>query len=344
MNERIRVVLIDDHGLCRRGLAELLERPRGHRSARYDGQRRTRPCACSRRLRPDLAIMDLRMSPTDGFSLLNRVRAEGCTTPVVVLTMSDCAGGPRARVPHGRARLPAEGHGSRRRHRRDPPHGARRGRRGADDGDQARRHAGARRAQEDARVLLQAAHRARAGDPAAPVAAARATSRSRRRSTSATTRSSCTCATSCRSSGSPRASRPRCSRSSTARRWPASDLSGRQERAAEPGRPAPERAPARQPAERRSAAGAGAAARAHPAGRTSRAVRAASTTSPTMISVGARSPACATASASVASVPGDDLLRARGALLHDGGGRVRREPVLDQLRAQHRAARSGPCR
>jgi len=39
--------------------------------------------------RPDLAIMDLRMSPVDGHHLLTRLRAEGIDTPVVVLTMSD---------------------------------------------------------------------------------------------------------------------------------------------------------------------------------------------------------------------------------------------------------------
>jgi two-component system nitrate/nitrite response regulator NarL len=33
--------------------------------------------------------MDLRMAPVDGLSLLNRLRAEGIDTPIVVLTMSD---------------------------------------------------------------------------------------------------------------------------------------------------------------------------------------------------------------------------------------------------------------
>jgi two-component system nitrate/nitrite response regulator NarL len=88
MSERIRVVLIDDHGLCRRGLAELLERRAGIEVLGATGN----PDEAVRLLtekRPDLAIMDLRMNPTDGFSLLTRVRAEGCDTPVVVLTMSD---------------------------------------------------------------------------------------------------------------------------------------------------------------------------------------------------------------------------------------------------------------
>jgi two-component system nitrate/nitrite response regulator NarL len=88
MSEPIRVVLIDDHGLCRRGLAELLEQRAGIRVLGTTGN----PDEAVRLLteaRPDLAIMDLRMAPTDGFSLLNRLRAEGVETPVVVLTMSD---------------------------------------------------------------------------------------------------------------------------------------------------------------------------------------------------------------------------------------------------------------
>jgi two-component system nitrate/nitrite response regulator NarL len=88
MSDSIRVVLIDDHGLCRRGLAELLERRAGIEVLGATGN----PDEAVRLLtekRPDLAIMDLRMVPVDGFALLTRLRAEGCQTPIVVLTMSD---------------------------------------------------------------------------------------------------------------------------------------------------------------------------------------------------------------------------------------------------------------
>lgn len=88
MNEKISVVLIDDHGLCRRGLAELLEQRAGIKVNGTTGD----PDEAVRLLRdtrPDLAIMDLRMVPTDGFKLLARIRAEKIDTPVVVLTMSD---------------------------------------------------------------------------------------------------------------------------------------------------------------------------------------------------------------------------------------------------------------
>ena len=88
MSETISVVLIDDHGLCRRGLAELLEQRAGIKVNGTTGN----PDEAVRLLRdthPDVAIMDLRMAPTDGFTLLARIRAEGIDTPVVVLTMSD---------------------------------------------------------------------------------------------------------------------------------------------------------------------------------------------------------------------------------------------------------------
>jgi two-component system nitrate/nitrite response regulator NarL len=87
MSEPIKVVLIDDHGLCRRGLAELLEARAGIRVLGTTGKP-DEAIDLVRESRPDLAIMDLRM-PTDGLTLLTRMRAEGIDTPVVVLTMSD---------------------------------------------------------------------------------------------------------------------------------------------------------------------------------------------------------------------------------------------------------------
>jgi two-component system, NarL family, nitrate/nitrite response regulator NarL len=88
MTEPIRVVLIDDHALCRRGLSELLEARAGIKVAGHTASA-DEAVRLLREERPDLAIMDLRMSPVDGHRLLTRVRAEGIDTPVVVLTMSD---------------------------------------------------------------------------------------------------------------------------------------------------------------------------------------------------------------------------------------------------------------
>ncbi len=85
---RVRVVLIDDHGLCRRGLAQLLEHRAGIRVVGATAE----PEAAVRMLRelkPDMVIMDLRMPQMHGFALLKRFREEGFDTPALILTMCD---------------------------------------------------------------------------------------------------------------------------------------------------------------------------------------------------------------------------------------------------------------
>jgi two-component system, NarL family, nitrate/nitrite response regulator NarL len=91
MNEiaaQTRVVLIDDHGLCRRGLAELLEHRAGIRvvGATAEPEAAVR---LLRELKPDMVIMDLRMPQMHGFALLKRFRDEGLETPALILTMCD---------------------------------------------------------------------------------------------------------------------------------------------------------------------------------------------------------------------------------------------------------------
>ena len=84
----IRVVLVDDHALCRSGLSDLLQ----HRGQMQVLAALGDPEALIPVLReqqPDLLVLDLRMPSTDGLSLLRRVRAEGITTPALILTMSD---------------------------------------------------------------------------------------------------------------------------------------------------------------------------------------------------------------------------------------------------------------
>lgn len=88
MTDPIRIVLIDDHCLCRRGLSELLEARAGVTVVGNTGSA-DEALRLLRDERPDMAIMDLRMVPVDGHQLLTRMRAEGIDTPIVVLTMSD---------------------------------------------------------------------------------------------------------------------------------------------------------------------------------------------------------------------------------------------------------------
>ena len=87
MNEKLKVVLVDDQNLCRSGLTELLSNCYGFTvlgaTGSIEGLRELL------QQDPDLLIMDLRMKPLDGLSMLEEIRKEGCPTPAVILTMSD---------------------------------------------------------------------------------------------------------------------------------------------------------------------------------------------------------------------------------------------------------------
>lgn len=88
MTVNIRVILVDDHALCRGGLAELLKHRGGMSVVGATGD----PALVVPMLReqqPDLMLLDLRLATTDGLSLLRMIRAEGCDVPVVILTMSN---------------------------------------------------------------------------------------------------------------------------------------------------------------------------------------------------------------------------------------------------------------
>jgi two-component system nitrate/nitrite response regulator NarL len=85
--EPLRVVLVDDHALCRSGLSDLLHH-RGITVLAALGDPNQVPAAL-REHKPDLLVLDLRMPSTDGLTLLRRLRAEGIDTPALILTMSD---------------------------------------------------------------------------------------------------------------------------------------------------------------------------------------------------------------------------------------------------------------
>jgi two-component system nitrate/nitrite response regulator NarL len=87
MSDAIRIVLVDDHALCRSGLTELLERRGGMQVIGATGQPElVLPLLLAQP--PDLLVLDLRLTHTDGLSLLRALRAEGCEVPALILTMS----------------------------------------------------------------------------------------------------------------------------------------------------------------------------------------------------------------------------------------------------------------
>jgi len=82
----VRVLLIDDHALVRRGIEELLQ-SRGVQvvasvGSGEEGVRR------ARELPADLILLDVRMPGMSGIETLERLRSAGVQAPVVMLTMS----------------------------------------------------------------------------------------------------------------------------------------------------------------------------------------------------------------------------------------------------------------
>jgi two-component system, NarL family, nitrate/nitrite response regulator NarL len=83
----LKIVLVEDHSLCRCGLTDLLQQ-RGQMQVAATGNPEKLP-ELLRELEPDLLVLDLRMPSVDGLTLLRRMRAEGFETPALILTMSD---------------------------------------------------------------------------------------------------------------------------------------------------------------------------------------------------------------------------------------------------------------
>ena len=82
----MRVLLIDDHALVRKGIEELLH-SRGVDvvAAVGSGEEGVRRAL---ELRPDIILLDIKMPGMNGIETLNKLRASGVTAPVVMLTMS----------------------------------------------------------------------------------------------------------------------------------------------------------------------------------------------------------------------------------------------------------------
>jgi two-component system nitrate/nitrite response regulator NarL len=84
----IRVLLVDDHTLFRKGLAELLEQRGAIKVAGIAGNG-DEALQLLKTAAPDVVITDLNMPPHGGLALLRQMRAEGWRGPVLVLTVSD---------------------------------------------------------------------------------------------------------------------------------------------------------------------------------------------------------------------------------------------------------------
>ncbi len=85
---QMKIVLVDDHTLFRKGLAELLEREGAVKVAAITGN----PGEVATLLRdhaPDVLLLDLNIGGTDGIGVMQQLRADGFALPVLILTVSE---------------------------------------------------------------------------------------------------------------------------------------------------------------------------------------------------------------------------------------------------------------
>jgi DNA-binding NarL/FixJ family response regulator len=81
-----RLVIADDHELARAGLRAMLTDQRGFElvGEASNGQEALQLC---RRLRPDLALLDVRMPEMDGLTTCRAIKQECAATSVILITM-----------------------------------------------------------------------------------------------------------------------------------------------------------------------------------------------------------------------------------------------------------------
>lgn len=85
---KLRILLADDHELVRRGIRGLLQ---AHRGWKVVGQAANGVEAVekAKKLRPDVAILDIGMPAMDGLEATRQLRAAAPNTRVLILTMHD---------------------------------------------------------------------------------------------------------------------------------------------------------------------------------------------------------------------------------------------------------------
>ena len=88
MAKPVRLLIIDDHPLFRRGVRQLVDIEGGFEvvAEASSGQE---GIALAEQLRPDMVLLDLNMEGMDGNETLHALRAAGCMARVAVLTVSD---------------------------------------------------------------------------------------------------------------------------------------------------------------------------------------------------------------------------------------------------------------
>ncbi|EGY32472.1 nitrate/nitrite response regulator protein NarP [Aggregatibacter actinomycetemcomitans serotype e str. SC1083] len=88
MTDKLKVLIIDDHPLMRRGIKQLVELEEGFEVVGGAGNG-TEGINLALQTSPDLIILDLNMKGLSGLDTLKALRAEGVDARIVILTVSD---------------------------------------------------------------------------------------------------------------------------------------------------------------------------------------------------------------------------------------------------------------
>lgn len=86
--KQLRILLADDHAVLRRGAREILESHRGWRVVGEAGTGRE-AVTKAKRLKPDVAIIDISMPDLDGLQVTHQIREAVPTVEVLVFTMHE---------------------------------------------------------------------------------------------------------------------------------------------------------------------------------------------------------------------------------------------------------------
>ena len=88
ISDEVQVLLIDDHPLLRKGLAQLIDEEDGLAVAGEAGNGQ-KGIELAEQLEPDLILLDLNMKGMDGLATLKAMREYKITSRIVVLTVSE---------------------------------------------------------------------------------------------------------------------------------------------------------------------------------------------------------------------------------------------------------------
>ncbi|HYY29526.1 MAG TPA: response regulator transcription factor [Chthoniobacterales bacterium] len=86
---RIRVLIADDHGVVREGLASMINRNRADMTVVGEASNGREALELWKQERPDLTLLDLRMPELDGVEVIKEIRARDKSTRIIVLTKFD---------------------------------------------------------------------------------------------------------------------------------------------------------------------------------------------------------------------------------------------------------------